>query len=264
MTLVVREPRFQIPTAVNRVLAFAVTRIEGEAFNTMGLPLPETFDVPLFPLPDVVLFPGMLLPLHVFEDRYRILLKEALEGPKLIAIGHLQPGWENAYEGSPPVYEILGVGRIAAHQELEDGSSSIALVGLARCRLDDEPQKEPYRIATVTQIHEQLPDEDDEVESEQLRSELLDTAQIVMRRRLKPDAVEVMEKALKEREKLGQLVDFIASVFVQDPKARQALLENGNVFSRARMLQRDLENSNDGMEPMPPPFTGRHDDYGTN
>lgn len=227
--------------------------------------LPPIFDVPLFPLPDVILFPGMLLPLHVFEERYRIMLRDILAGPKLIAIGHLQPGWESSYYQAPPVYEILSVGRIAAHHQLEDGSSSIAVVGLMRCRLRNEPIQDPYRLATVVQLADQLPvTEVHEAQCEQARLELLEMAESVMRRRLKPEAIEVMTRALKEREGLGPLTDFLASIFVQEPLVRQALLEKTDVLARARMLLRDFELLDADEEPSPPPFAGDHRDFGLN
>ena len=67
--------------------------------------------LPIFPLPNCVLLPGGLLPLHVFEPRYRELTRDCLSGTQLMAIARLRPGYEQTYYGRPPVYERCGVGR---------------------------------------------------------------------------------------------------------------------------------------------------------
>ncbi|HEY8427238.1 MAG TPA: LON peptidase substrate-binding domain-containing protein, partial [Sandaracinaceae bacterium] len=73
----------------------------------------ELAALPIFPLPSVVLFPGSVLPLHVFEPRYRAMMEDCVSrGPRAMAVALLRPGWERDYEGRPPVYEIAGAGRI--------------------------------------------------------------------------------------------------------------------------------------------------------
>ena len=67
--------------------------------------------LPVFPLPNVVLFPEAILPLHVFEPRYRELVREVLSGRKLMAVARLKPGFEDDYEGRPPVFDVCGVGQ---------------------------------------------------------------------------------------------------------------------------------------------------------
>ena len=101
--------------------------------------------VRLFPLPNLVLFPHVLQPLHVFEPRYRELVREALAGDGLIAMGTLLPGWESDYEGRPPVFPMACLGRIVSHHQLDDGSYNILLlgVGCGRCRRAGPGQKLP-------------------------------------------------------------------------------------------------------------------------
>ena len=72
----------------------------------MGLILPGSFEVPLFPLPNIVLLPGMVLPLHIFEPRYRKMLADALAGERLIARANLMDGWQSDYLGKPPVHRL--------------------------------------------------------------------------------------------------------------------------------------------------------------
>jgi Lon protease-like protein len=99
--------------------------------------LPADFSgtVRLFPLPNLVLFPHVMQPLHIFEPRYRELLEDALAGDQLIAMALLRPGWEDDYEGRPPIYPVACLGRIATHHRLEDGTYNVLLLGARRVRL---------------------------------------------------------------------------------------------------------------------------------
>src|SRR5437899_1693222 len=89
----------------------------------------------LFPLPNLVLFPHVVQPLHVFEPRYRQLTADALEGDRLIALALLRPGWEEEYEARPPLYPVACLGRITAHQKLDGGRYILLLRGLSRIRI---------------------------------------------------------------------------------------------------------------------------------
>ena len=91
---------------------------------------------PLFPLPSTLLFPHGLLPLHIFEERYRQMTADALEGEQLIAMGLLRPGWQNAPSYTPPpIHSMVGLGQIIAHQGMDDGCYMLVLRGLARARV---------------------------------------------------------------------------------------------------------------------------------
>ena len=106
-------------------------------------------EVPLFPLPSLVLFPDTIAPLLIFEDRYRMLVKEALGGERLIAMALLKPGWETQYQGNPPIHPRVCVGSIVSHDKLEDGRYKMLLYGLFRADVVDETQSVPYRKAKV-------------------------------------------------------------------------------------------------------------------
>src|ERR1051325_3884335 len=88
--------------------------------------------LPIFPLPNCVLLPGGLLPLHVFEPRYRELTRDCLAGHQLMGVARLRPGSETSYYGRPPVYEKCGVGRIICSEELPDGRVALLRRGFAR------------------------------------------------------------------------------------------------------------------------------------
>lgn len=107
--------------------------------------------LPLFPLPEVVLLPGTLLPLHIFEPRYRAMVADALAGDRLIGMAMLKPGWEQAEEPAP-IYAIGGAGEIVESEDLEDGRFNILLEGRFRYRVLGEDRPSPYRLARVEEV----------------------------------------------------------------------------------------------------------------
>ena len=98
--------------------------------------LPPT--IPIFPLPNVVLFPNVFLPLHIFEPRYRQMVEDALDGDRIIGMVLLRPGWEGDYEGRPPVYPIGCAGVITHAERLADGRYNIVLRGMEKFRIASE------------------------------------------------------------------------------------------------------------------------------
>lgn len=114
--------------------------------------------LPIFPLPNVVLLPGMVLPLNVFEPRYLELVDHIRGGAGYLGIPLLRPGYEADYAGRPPIEEIFGVGRLIAHQRLPDGRRLIRVEGLGRVRLGHElPPRRAFREVAVTPLHEPPP-----------------------------------------------------------------------------------------------------------
>jgi len=115
-------------------------------------------EIPLFPLPNVVLFPAALLPLHIFEPRYRAMIADALDGERLIGMVMLRPGWEGDYEGTPPIYPVGCAGFITHADRLSDGRYNIVLRGLEKFRIAHERRAregvETYRVARVESIVE--------------------------------------------------------------------------------------------------------------
>lgn len=103
--------------------------------------------LPLFPLPNVVLFPRMPLALHVFEPRYRAMVADVLESHHAIGMVLLKPGWEADYEGRPPVYPVGCAGLIERCDRLPDGRYDLLLKGVARFRMAAERPGFPYRVA---------------------------------------------------------------------------------------------------------------------
>jgi Lon protease-like protein len=188
--------------------------------------LPPT--IPLFPLPNVVLFPNVLLPLHVFEPRYRAMVGDALTGDRLIGMVLLRPGYEADYEGRPPVFEVGCAGVITHAEQLSDGRYNIVLRGLERFRITGEETDRTYRVARV----EHLPDMLVEGDRPDLRR---------YRHR-----IEALLAAATERAGSGprfppavadeDLINALAQHLDLEPLERQALLERDDVLERCRAL----------------------------
>ncbi|HEX6883174.1 MAG TPA: LON peptidase substrate-binding domain-containing protein [Planctomycetota bacterium] len=110
--------------------------------------------VPLFPLPNVWLFPAVILPLHVFEERYRQMVEDSLDGPGRLVLGTIRAGHEAEAAGAPPIYPLAGLGEIGRHERLEDGRYNILLVGLQRVFVKEVPSERLYRKVEAYPAHE--------------------------------------------------------------------------------------------------------------
>lgn len=194
-------------------------------------------EVPVFPLPKLVLFPGTILPLHIFEPRYREMMADALATEsRLIAVAQLRPGWESAYQGNPAIYETAGIGRIVKHAKGSDGTYDVMVEALARVRLDElAPGKLSYRRATATVLRERSPK--DGVPASEV-SALLSLATRVAT--LVKRALPGFEMQAEQDDAPALLSDRLADQFVLDPADRQDLLETLDVSLRIRSLTLQL------------------------
>ena len=134
----------------------------------------DSFDgrVRLFPLPNVVLFPSVFLPLHIFEARYREMVADAIAGDRMIGMVLLRPGWEHDYEGRPPAYQIGSSGVITHFERLSDGRYNIILRGLERFRVLEEDSSRIYRRAIVERLADGVIGSDDRTVIRRLRAKL--------------------------------------------------------------------------------------------
>jgi Lon protease-like protein len=105
--------------------------------------------IPLFPLPNVVLFPRMPLPLHIFEPRYRAMVRDAAQGHKVIGMVLLRGNWERDYEGCPDIFRVGTGGILTEVEALTGGRFNIILVGTREFRVEEEILDRPYRQARV-------------------------------------------------------------------------------------------------------------------
>ena len=118
------------------------------------LPLNFFKAVPIFALPNVVLFPRAVLPLHIFEERYKTMTADALKGRRLMAMALLQPGWEKDYYARPAVDPVVCIGEILNHEQLPDGKYNFLLQGIIRAKIVREYDDQPYRIADLERLPE--------------------------------------------------------------------------------------------------------------
>jgi Lon protease-like protein len=117
--------------------------------------------VPVFPLPGLVLFPHAILPLHVFELRYRTMVREVLSGERLIAMTLLKPGWEDDYEGSPEFYPFGCLARFEEVEWLPNDCYNLRVLGLTRVHLELVVREFPYRAARLRMVPQEPYPEDD-------------------------------------------------------------------------------------------------------
>jgi uncharacterized protein len=117
--------------------------------------------VPVFPLPGTVLFPHTTLPLHVFELRYRTMVREALSGPRLIALAVLKPGWEQDYHGSPEFHSVGCLARFDEVEWLPNDCYDLKITGTTRVRFLRIAKEFPYRTAIVEALPQAPYSEDD-------------------------------------------------------------------------------------------------------
>jgi uncharacterized protein len=193
--------------------------------------LPST--IPLFPLPNAVLFPNVYLPLHIFEQRYRTMVADALKGDRIIGMVLLQPGYEANYEGRPAVYPIGCAGVMTHAEPLPDGRYNIVLRGLEKFRITREDTSQPYRLAHVDAIPELLPDADrDEIRRHRHRLEAL-MAALIERSGADPK----FPAAVPDEDVINALAQYVQL----EPLERQALLEQDGVLARCRALVDLLE-----------------------
>jgi hypothetical protein len=197
-------------------------------------PLAMSELLPLFPLPNVVLFPNVFQPLHIFEERYRDMVRDALDSDRLIGMVLLRQGWEREYEAAPPIYPIGCSGVITHADKLADGRYNIVLRGVERFRILDEDRSRSYRRARVEPMRERDLCRDDHAEIRRQRSKL---------EALLAPAVE--RAGADTRIPAGMsdedLINALAQYLDFEPVEKQALLEHQCLRSRAQSLVELLE-----------------------
>ncbi len=189
--------------------------------------------LPIFPLPNCVLLPGGMLPLHVFEPRYRDLTRDCLAGHQLMAVARLRPGYESTYYGRPPVYDRCGVGKIICSEELPDGRFALLLRGLRRVEIARElPADRTYRLVEARLLDDDVCDPYDARDHHHRLITLCDRLAEV----LEQGGPQLRDLA-RSFDSPGACADAIAAALIMDADARQELLEACDPMIR---LQRTL------------------------
>lgn len=192
--------------------------------------------MPIFPLPDVVLFPRASLSLHIFEPRYRLMTGDALRADRLIALALLKPGWEKAYHGSPDVFPVGCAGLIEDEARLPDGRLNIRLRGIARIAIGETLQHRPYRVAAV-RVLEDVNQEDDPALDDDKRRLLASCAGLLQEVSGRDAGPVVLDARLP----FAIAVNTLCQSLALSPTLRRRLLEADDVRERCRTLTAFLE-----------------------
>jgi len=188
--------------------------------------LPST--IPLFPLPNVVLFPNVCLPLHIFEPRYREMVANTLDADRIIGMVLLRPGWEGEYEGRPAIYGVGCAGLVTHAERLDDGRYNLVLRGLQKFQVTEEDHSRRYRMATIEPILEPVADADRTViAAERRRLEALLVPQPAGR-----GVDPKMPPSMPDEELVNALAQYLDLEVVE----KQALLERDGLVERCRSL----------------------------
>jgi uncharacterized protein len=190
--------------------------------------------IPLFPLPNVVLFPQVFLPLRIFEPRYRAMVADALAGDRVIGMALLRPGWEAAYEERPPIYKVGCSGVITHFEKLPDGRYNIVLRGVERFTVEHEDHTRPYRRAEVRPLPESRLSADDQSALGRQRHKLEGL--------LSPAVSSVGGESIRAAAMNdSDLVNALSQYLDFEPLEKQALLERPCLRTRAEALIELLE-----------------------
>ena len=191
--------------------------------------------IPIFPLPNVVLFPNVFLPLHIFEPRYRQMFNEALAGERLIGMVLLQPGYEDDYDGNPPVYATGCSGLITHAERLDDGRFNVVLRGVEKFEIAHEEPPAPgrlYRTAVISSVDEPVFDTDrDELRRHRRQLEHL----------LGPLAPGGLQQLLPTGMPDEDLVHALSQYLELSPMEKLALLQQHGIVARGKSLIELLE-----------------------
>jgi len=192
--------------------------------------------LPIFPLPDVTFFPHTMLPLHVFEARYRAMITDALARDRKIAVVRLKPGFEASYAGKPDVFAVAGAGEIVNWERLATGRYNILVKGEWRVRIERErPTDTLYRIVTAQPVDDVEPTTDASDALARIRDQCGRLLQALDR------PSDLLDAALAADQRPGVIADRIAAAVVPDPDLRQELLETPDVTRRLDRLGGALE-----------------------
>lgn len=198
--------------------------------QTLNLPS----EAPIMVLPGALLFPHALLPLYIFEPRYRAMLAYALERDRVFCIAQPRPGVEEA-DGPEDFCAVSGLGLVRACVGQPDGTSHLVLQGLARVRFRGFVQSSPFRVAQIQGLPSRPGD------PELMATLMADLLELCADSPVGgPEDREKFEEQLGKIKDPGVLSDIVAHTFLREPENRQEVLDTLDVVERLRLVIRYL------------------------
>lgn len=195
---------------------------------SQNVPLPAA--APVMPLAGAVLFPNALLPLHIFEKRFREMLDHALRADRVLCVALVRPE-KHHWRTSDDFFPVSTLGLIRACVGREDGTSDLILQGMQRVKFTGFSQEAPYPIARLQALKTRTRLN---VETDALSAKVLEFySQLKGAGRELPEKV---DRYLNEMSDPEMLADLIASTFISDAERRQQLLEELDLNQRLRLL----------------------------
>jgi uncharacterized protein len=203
--------------------------------------------LPIFPLPSSALFPGSVLPLHIFEQRYRDLVGDALADRKVLAIARLKPGFEDDYDGRPPIFDVCGAGVIVQHARRGDGRYDILLRGLSRVRIVREhPPASRYRVVQASLLPDLATDPAVTGALEQKLASLWSELSPHF-----PDALRDLHALTKDAPTAGAVADRLSGALFADPELTHRLLTEQDPAERLALITEQLSELAAKLSPNP-------------
>ncbi len=194
------------------------------------LHVPET--IPVMTLPNTVFFPQALLPLHIFEPRYREMLRDVLASDRLFAVAHLDTAQRENSELIEPLHHVASIGIVRACQKGDNDTSNLLLQGICRVEVKEIIREEPYRIIAVQPISTTAGTHHAELEI--LRLEVMRLLNV--RRRLGTPAPKGMTQFLESIEDIDTFADIAAFNLCEDSALKQVLLETLETRRRLQLF----------------------------
>ncbi len=187
-------------------------------------------EVPVMPLSSAVLFPHALLPLYIFEPRYREMLEHALNHQRMFCVTLVKPSCPD-WHAPEDFFHLATVGLIRACVGRGDGTSNLILQGLQRVRLTEFEQETPFPVAKIDIIESR--------DATTVKTEALAEKVLELYRKLKRDGRKLparVDRYLSQLKDVEMLADLVASTFVSDPLRRQQVLEESSINQRLRLV----------------------------
>ncbi len=197
-------------------------------------------EVPFFPLPEMALLPGEPMPLHIFEERYKVMTETALVSDRMIVMGHVKQGWEKRPGADRETYGIAGIGQIVMDERLQDGRFNLVLLGLKRIKITQVLPSKPFRKARIEILDDQYSQTSSSL-LESLEKEILRLANALTRTKYydAPASLEgypALNNIAEGSLPLGALCDFTAAALNLPSSDKQMILDELDVVQRSEKL----------------------------